>query len=432
MRYPQIVLGSNAEQKIRNRSPWIMDKEIHKTAKGLISGSLVEAINEKGHFLALGYYNEKSRISFRALSYQHEVIDAKWVIEKLLIAWKKRYLMGYQGSFRMVFSEADFLPGLVIDYYHDGLVQIFVVQVSTAGMARLFHDPYSYLRELVDRAQTELKIKYNWDHSIIVVRNDMNVRKFEGLEIEPTRLLKVPRDIDLSKFSFYVGKKAEQKLLADLLNGQKTGFFLDQTHNIEWICNLINDSALVKNISRPVRILDLCCYVGQWSSRLSHFLKQNKIESECHLVDVSQSALDIAEHNLRSVGAINIKKSKSDVLKDLSDWPINSEDDLYDIVICDPPALAKSQKDLPTGKHAYMKLNQQAFRLAAKNSLVVSCSCSGALDEKIFSEVLLKACLRAGKEPSYVFKTGNPPDHPNLHGFYEGSYLKMFVHIFAQ
>ncbi|NDD93374.1 methyltransferase domain-containing protein, partial [bacterium] len=208
----------------------------------------------------------------------------------------------------------------------------------------------------------------------------------------------------------------------DLLGGQKTGFFLDQWANIQLVLQRIEQWPVATR-RKQIRILDLCCYVGQWSAQLSRFFEQRGIQVEITLVDSSRAALQSAEKNVKASGATQIKTVETDVLRGLADLP----DRAFDLVISDPPALIKGRKDVPVGTHAYLQLHTQAARLVAEQGVWVACSCSGLLTEESFLETISKAARRQSRKFSWVARGGQAPDHPILAEFPEGRYLKCWL-----
>lgn len=419
-------IKANAENKVRQGHPWVFREEIQATSKGFRSGSLVELLDSKGQFLAIGYGNEESKIAFRVLSlFGHEKnpLSLESLVYKISLAWERRIQHGYSGSFRLCFSEADQLPGLIIDYYSNSSTQVFALQISTAGMQSALIDAYSVLRKVVDLGHSRGWTSLNWDSSVVVLRNDISVRKHEGLEVEVPRLIKALQNVELQNFTADVKAATLDKFLqmrCDLLNGQKTGFFLDQTENINQVCHWIQKSKAFNH--SDIKILDLCCYVGHWSAQLATTFKQMGKNVEVHLMDVSATALNFAQAN-SGAHADKVVVMQKDVLEALESMPKET----YDVVIADPPAFIKAKKDLPVGKHAYLKLNTQAFRVAKKGGLVVSCSCSGLLEEEDFKDIVKKAILRNALRASLVLQGRQGTDHPVTLSFPEGQYLKMLT-----
>jgi 23S rRNA (cytosine1962-C5)-methyltransferase len=424
-------LKKGSDRRIRGGHPWVFSNELQESPKGIAPGSAVELLDCQGQFLARGYGNPASLIAFRALTLDPDVLDP-WstahVVERLIQSWRQRRRFGFNGSFRLCFSENDFLPGLVIDYYvvkRGGTgAQIFCVQMSTAGMQAMLPDLSACLQALVEAASREHLSEITWENTGIVLRNDVSIRKLEGLEPQAPQVLRDVSGVDLGRAEIAIndlGADGAGKLIwmtCNLADGQKTGFFLDQVQNIRLVSQLLSGWRPGK-----VRILDLCCYVGHWSVQLANTLKRQGHDVEITLVDVSEPALAFAKGNVEKLG-LTAKTEIIDVLQGLDRLASQS----FDIVIADPPAFIKAKKDLPTGKHAYFKLNAQAFRLVASGGLVVSCSCSGHLSDEDLSEALRKATQRNRMWARGVLKGGHSPDHPTLPQFPEGSYLKMQVH----
>lgn len=430
-----IQVKPEAEKKLKMGHPWVMDQDLGEIPRNFQNGACVDFVNRKNEFLAFGYLNTKSRISGRVLTFDSTL---KSITQKtrlgahLLGCWKARKDRGFRGSFRLCYGESDFLPGLVIDYYLlTNQHQVFSIQMLTLGMQNLFADYLEILKEVVNEAHQLGLTSLTWDQTSIVLRNDVGVRKFEGLEVDVPRVIKTLRERDLSKAEILVNEVGGPGVLAlqtDLYQGQKTGFFLDQVENIRRVVQFFQQRPATKE---PLRILDLCCYVGHWSAQLAHHLGPSGTSKfapsvTCHLVDVSEKALAIAEKNVRPWSA-DVQTFRLNVLEELESLPSHS----YDLVIADPPAFIKSKKDLPTGRHAYAKLNAQAFRLARPGGFVVSCSCSGLLSEDDFRDSLLraqqKAQINTKLNTQIILKGSLSSDHPALMSFSEAGYLKMLL-----
>jgi 23S rRNA (cytosine1962-C5)-methyltransferase len=331
-----------------------------------------------------------------------------------------------------VFGESDYLPGLILDYYvveqNEKRAQVFVAQLVTAGMNEALKEVETFFRGLVKGAKDAGLTDFDWQSTAVVIRNDVSIRKLEGLSVEEPRLLKSLDGVYLKAVDILINSASDNGLVkmgCDLVGGQKTGFFLDQTHNIYLAVELFKKWAHSQE-KRKVRVLDLCCYVGHWSTQITRALKSLGFEVEISAVDISKTALAFARQNAEREGA-EVKVYEMDVSKELTDLPSA----YFDIVIADPPAFIKAKKDLPIGKHAYLKLNTQAFRVVKKNGFVASCSCSGLLEEEEFRDAIRKASLRNFSEVRSVLRGGHASDHPTLMQFPEGFYLKMFVHFIS-
>ncbi len=411
----------NSDRRFRQGHPWVYSNEILESPKGLEPGALVELRDPSGGFLARGYGNPHSLIAFRELTRDPELKTPDSVeafTQKLRQAITLRISAGLQASsFRACFGESDQLPGLVIDRYKTDQGQVLVIQAHTAGIDVRIPAIIEALEKLVG----ENLFQTPWSQTAIVLRNDMGVRKLEGLTEQEPQVFRKAGFAHLEETQIKVG---EHLFWTDLINGQKTGFFLDQASNIKKGVELFG-RAFAEGLElgkRPLKILDLCCYVGQWSSSLARSLVKQGVSVEVTAVDASQKALDFTARNLDK---ISFKTAKADVLKDLASWPKGE----FDLIVCDPPALIKSRKDIPTGTHAYLKLNTEVFRLIRRGGGVISCSCSGLLPESDFVATLAKASQRHGASVSWIGRGSQSPDHPVLSSFTEGAYLKAWFGI---
>lgn len=425
-------LKPGSEKRVRSGHPWVFSNELSVSPKGLPPGNPVELQDARGQFVARGYGNPHSLISFRALSFHSQ--DAQpWshasLREKVLDAWRVRKNAGFRGSFRLCFGESDYIPGLVCDYYliesQGQQAQVFCAQLVTAGMNLALSDLEGFFKELVEAARSEGLSKYDWNQTAVVLRNDVNIRKLEGLAVEEPRVVKSVDGFELSHATILLNASQDQglvKMSCDLQEGQKTGFFLDQTQNIFLFTHLLQQG-LPPGEGKLIRVLDLCCYVGHWSTQITRVLKSKGYQVEVSQLDVSETALHFARENAEREGA-QVLTLKMDVLEKLPELASAH----YDIVIADPPAFIKAKKDIPTGKHAYLKMNTQAFRLIKKGGYVVSCSCSGLLTEEDFQDVLRKSGQRNFAAFRSILRGGHAADHPTLMQFPEGFYLKMYTH----
>lgn len=431
-------LKKGHDARLRSKHPWVFSNELLDSPKSIKPGEPIEIQDIQGHFLARGYGNPHSLISFRALSFytkDENPASPKFIVDRIYQAWIYRKKCGFNKSFRICYSEADQIPGLILDRYYILLnnikYQVFSYQLLTAGMNVIFKEHwFKIFNELVQKTLSDGLSQFDWEHTLILERNDVSVRKLEGIEVESAQVLKTVDACDLKDVTIVVENvnqlSPDVEFQVNLYEGQKTGFFLDQTFNMRLLINhLEQQKESLKN--KKIKILDLCCYMGQWSSQIVSNLKTWGIDCEVHLVDISTLALEKAKFNLQKYHddhyPIEILTYKKDVLE-ISDLPENS----FDIVISDPPAFVKNKKDIHQGLHAYYKLNLQALRLAAPGAVMVSCTCSGLVQMDDFKASLRKAVLKSGKYARCVQYGGQGSDHPTIMSFPEGFYLKMIMH----
>lgn len=424
-----------SDKRIRARHPWVFSNELLESPKGILKGERVELQDMQGKFLARGYGNPHSLIAFRAMTFEMHHGDPcapDFIVHRLVKAWKHRSLLGFKTSFRLCFSEADHLSGLIVDRYlieqDSKKYQVFSYQLLTAGMDLIFQNSELIFKPLVEKLVEEGLETLGWDETLILSRNDVNIRKLEGLEPEEAKMIKSIPEVNLADVNVLIQSvmNENENLIfnINMIEGQKTGFFLDQTYNMKLLIEALKPRLhLFKN--KPVKIVDLCCYMGQWAAQIAHYLSTQNIKSEVILVDVSELALKKAHQNLKRIPNCTVSYKKLDVLTGLVEFAENS----FDVVISDPPAFVKNKKDMETGLHGYMKLNQQAFRIANPNGIVVSCTCSGVVQLTDFKNSIRKGMLRSGKKAKLVAEGGLGWDHPQLLEYPEGQYLKMLLHV---
>jgi 23S rRNA (cytosine1962-C5)-methyltransferase len=426
-------LRAKADQRFRSGHPWVYSNELQESPKGIEPGAPVELQDAGGKFLARGYGNPNSLIAFRALSRDPSIArpdSPEEIVKALVSASQLREQAGLmEFSHRLCFGEADSLPGMIIDRYRTGeQTQVFAVQLHTAGMDRLQPHLLTILKALVEKQSTRI----TWENTAVVLDNEISARKLEGVPQESPRVLKDAPGVNLEHAKIRVApalstSASSAKLSTpifvefetDLLGGQKTGFFLDQAANIQLAAERLKS---IRSATKAVRILDLCCYVGQWATQLTRVFREQGLEVEVTVVDASASALEHAKSNVEREGA-QCQALKADVLTGLG----VIADQSFDLVICDPPALIKSRKDIPTGTHAYLQLNTQVFRIVRRGGFVVSCSCSGLLEEESFLKVLSKAAYRNRVPVRWIARGTQAPDHPMRIEFPEGRYLKAWI-----
>lgn len=392
-------LKKGGDLRFRRGHPWIFSGEIAHSTKEVEPGECVELRDASDRFLAYGMAHPTSNISFRRLSQnakETDVLSVDFFMRRLALAQELRAQLKWNlFSHRMAFAEADGLPGLVIDLFK-AEEDLLVFQIATAGMDRA----RNHLLEALDK----LKFK-----NVLEVSTSSH-RKLEGLGIR--RELICGRSFEVSKIKL---KHLDDTLSlnCDFESGQKTGFFLDQQNNVQLLL------ALLRPQDRPLKILDLCCYVGQWSAQIAKFFASRL---EVDLVDSSKRALDLAKQNCESFGA-SVRTFEMDILEN---W-VGIEEQYYDIVICDPPAFVKKKADLNHGIAAYIKLNREAIRRVRPGGLFVTCSCSGAVRSSDFDDILVQAKNKASRQIRWLAHGGHPPDHPTLLEFPEGEYLKCRI-----
>ncbi len=411
-------LKKGADFRIRSGHPWVFTGELAHSAKELAPGEVVELRDAGDHFLAYGYGHPSSQICFRKLSSrskEKDVLSVEFFQRRLQSAFEHRRASGWsEFSHRWLFAEADGVPGLVVDSFltaEQGW--IVVVQASTAGMDKALPNVYAALEELGTQR----------GGLTVVDAPSSKSRVMEGLKIGEKRVVfGSSRDLYDSDIRFL----DEVRLRVDIAHGQKTGFFLDQQWNIHLLKKALKHTFKRSSLgpgSGVIRILDVCCYVGQWSAHLAAaFMSEGGRPVHVTTVDTSEPALSFAKHNV-SRYAGEVESICGDALEVLG----GLEPESYDIVVCDPPAFIKKRADLENGLRAYTKLNRDALKLLKPGGIFVGASCSGLVKAEDWRQVLMNASLKSGRVLRHLYMGGHGPDHPVRPEFPEGEYLKCFI-----
>lgn len=391
--YPQITLHAGREKSVYFYHPWIFSRAIKTIPPKVQDGDIINVLAHDGKMLGTAYFNSKSQIALRLLSFFEEVnVDQRFLEEKFRSAYTRRlaFLDPYTNAYRLVFSESDGLPGLIVDRYKDFLV----IQIHTLGMDKL--------KDVIVKA-----LKAVFQPKGIYERSDVDVRKKEGLKSFPKGVFwgeEPPESYEIEEHGL--------KFFVDIQQGQKTGFFLDQRAN----------RLTLRNYCKNKEVLNLFSYSGGFSlSALQG--GASKVTS----VDISQSALDLAQKNFELNGYD--AKKHSFAAQDVFDYLdlCLKEGRTFDLVVVDPPAFVKSKDHLKNALQAYIRLNEKALKVVKKGGIIASSSCSSHVSRDLFQMVLFKAALKTGDNLTIIETKTQPFDHPLNIRFPEGEYLKFFV-----
>jgi 23S rRNA (cytosine1962-C5)-methyltransferase len=377
-----VRVNRKAAERAASGHPWIFASDVTDRADAA-PGDTVRVLDPRGKFLGVAHYSSTSQITLRLLSDQPEPSDRTFFLNRLsaAIAHRER-IVENSNAYRLVFSEADLLPGLIVDRYGPYLV----MQNLSQGMDRA--------RDLIAHCLQELIAPTG-----ILARNDANVRKHEGLPLEVATLSgEIPERVHIEMNGL--------KLEADLLHGQKTGVYLDQRENYVAAARWARG-----------RVLD--CFTSTGGFALHAAAKAESVEA----VDSSAPALATAESNARANGITNVQFRQADVFEFLS----GIERRRYSMVVLDPPAFAKSRRDLDAAARGYKEINLRALRLLDTGGVLVTCSCSHHMSEAMLYEVIAQAALDAGKTLRALERRTQASDHPILLTVPETLYLKCLI-----
>ncbi len=368
-----------------NGHPWIFSGAIEKIDGDAQSVDIADVLDSKNNWLARGYYNPKSQIRVRLLTWQKETIDGEFFARRLRDALdlRRRHLPAGTTAYRIVNGEGDFLPGLIVDRYAGFLV----CQFYTAGMARFRDEILDALRccESIDG---------------IFERTEGRVGDEEGLEpsVGTIRGDPPPETIEI--------EEGGHKFLVDIRRGQKTGFFLDQRDN----------RAFFETISRARSVLNCFAYTGGFS--VSAFAGGAK---EVVTFDSSKPALELAEQNLERNG---FGAAPGELLKGDAFAYLKEIDRQFDAIVLDPPSLAHKRNDIDAAAGGYKFLNLHALKHLNPGGMLLTFSCSQHISSDLFQKIVFGAAVDAQRRVSMVKRLGHAIDHPVSLHHPEGEYLK--------
>ncbi len=366
-------------KKHHHGHPWIFSNEIK--SEGKIEPGEIVRIHQGKKFLGRGFYNPHSLIAVRRFADTDQEFDQQFVDRLIDTALERRRTWSTEDSFRLVHSESDGLPGLIIDKYESN----FVIQINCYGMDRR--------RDMIIKSLARLKPGFIYEKS------DVQLRKLEGLS--PVEILRYGKLINPIAI-----KQAGITIMVDVEKGQKTGYFFD----------LADIRKKVKGICRNRNVLDLFCYTGAFSL----YAARGGALSVTG-VDSSASAIELATENSSRSGCTMTDFICADVFDFLRQ---NAQ--TYNLIIVDPPSFAKSKKVLAEARRGYRDLNRQAMKHLAQGGLLVTTSCSYHITEDDFQVILLKAAVDVGIELQVTARMTQSLDHPILLNMPESHYLKCF------
>ncbi len=383
----RVFLKPDLKNRVKNGHPWIYENEIDRIEGDFENGDIAMVFFHSGDFLGKGYLNTRSRITVRLLTRKNEEIDSEFFKRRLrkILEWKVP-LIHDTNAFRVIFSEADGIPGLTVDKYADHLV----IQIGTLGIDRL---KMEILRALID----VLKPKGIYEKS------DYSGREKEGLK--PFRGWVYGTGPELLEFEMN-----GLRFLADT-KGQKTGAFLDQRIN----ATLLRDFASVK------RALDVFSYTGNFSA---HLLKYGT--DHVTLIDYSERALEIAREILNRNGF----KGRYDlILGNAFDElrKLHKSGEKYDLIVLDPPAFAKSFDDKKSAYRGYKEINLRSMKIMHDGGILATSSCSRVVSEADFLVVLYDSAADSKVKLRILKRGGQPPDHTPVLNIFETFYLKFLI-----
>lgn len=388
-----VTLKKGEGRIIKGGGAWVFDNEIASIMGSFENGDIVVVKDFDGYPLGKGFINSNSKIRIRLMTRKIEQeIDSNFLRMRLVDAWEYRKKTVDTGSCRVVFGEADFLPGLVIDKFSD----VLVVQSLALGIDR-------YKEQLVDLLK-EILLEDGFMIRGVYERSDAKVRKQEGL----------PRVKGFLGEEFDTNVPMEEngvKYIVDVKDGQKTGFFLDQKYN-RWA---------IRKLCKGAKVLDCFTHTGSFGLNAA----QAGAESVLSL-DASELAIAQARENAKLNGLEDIVSYECvDVFEKLPE--LERAGELFDVVILDPPAFTKSRNSVKNAIKGYREINLRGLKLVKDGGYLATCSCSHFMEEDLFVKTIGQAAKSAHKRLRQVEFRTQSPDHPILWAADESYYLKFLI-----
>ena len=390
-----VVINRKGEASIKFfRHPWVYRSSIKDIVGDIKNGSVVRIVSEDKTLLGWGFYSEKSLIALRIFDFSGSELPENWIEEKIESAYRLRKTLNLgSNAYRLVNSEGDLFPGLIVDIYNSSIV----VKPQVRGVECI-------LDRIVDTLE----------------------KKFPGFSVYLKRDERAARVEGLNKLSGYLCGEGDGteiieeqgiKFVVDYARGQKTGFYLDQRDN----------RRIMLEISNGKRVLNLFAYTGGFSlySVRGGAIDVDSVESSEYALELSKRNLKLNQSNSlwRDSKQVSVEWIRADAMHFVSEI----DDGYYDIIILDPPPFARRRRELKGAVKGYSELNYRAIRKIKGGGFILTFSCSGVVSRDVFREIILKQGVRAKREVRILKELHPPPDHPTYLFHSEGEYLKGFL-----
>ena len=393
MELKSIVLNKGKEKSLERKHPWLFSGAINRiisdTGDAPAIGELVDIVDYRNNFLALGHFSDGT-IAVRIISFKEVEINQAFWNDKIQSAYNLRESLGLTDNsstniYRLMHAEGDGVPGLIIDFYNGTVI----IQAHSIGIFNA-----------IDEISIALQKVYGANLIAIYNKSSESISK-QTKEIVENEYIYTNGEPNL------IGLEYDNQFNLDWINGQKTGFFLDQRENRK----------LIGDYSKGKKVLNTFCYSGGFSI---YALKAGA--KEVHSVDSSQKAIDLVNENVSLNGLKKHKSFTSDTLDYLKENTIN-----YDVIILDPPAYAKNQKAKHNAIQGYKRLNLMALKQIKAGGILFTFSCSQVVNRKLFYDTIVASAIESGRNIRVLHHLSQPADHPVNILHPEGEYLKGLV-----
>ncbi len=401
--FPKFTVTKKAEASLRAGHPWVYEAEITSVTPNtpIENGSLVDVVSQKGTYLGTGFYSEKSKIRVRILAQNANETFGEAFFERRLryaVEYRKTVMQEDFSCCRLVFGEADGLPGLTVDRFSN----LLVAQVLSYGMDLRKDMIFSLLLKILRESGETVDAVYE--------RNDVAIRELEGLE-QYKAWAKISENSHPETTQTEITENGI-RYTVDVENGQKTGFFLDQKYNRREIAR----------IAKGKTLLDCFTHTGSFALNAAKGGAKKVIA-----VDISETAVSMARENAGKNGLSDVMECvKADVFDYLRGL-YEKREKPYDFIILDPPAFTKSRKTVGNATNGYKEINLLAMRILPRGGYLATCSCSHFMRDDLFRKMLVDCAAEAGVKLRQIEARQQGPDHPILWNVPETDYLKFYI-----
>lgn len=399
--FPKVIISKKGEMHLKSGHPWVFEGEITGYPESYENGEIVDVFSQKDRYLGSGFINDNSKIRVRVISKNaNDKFDRDFYRRRLKYAVDYRKTVMGDGDFkccRLIFGEADLFPGLTVDRFED----VLSVQVLSLGIEKIKH---FLIPDLV-----EILREYGEEITAVYERNDVSLREREGLE-QYKGFFKAEGLLS-ERTPIVTITENNIKYEVDFVNGQKTGFFLDQKYN----------RLAIQKIAKGKTVLDCFTHTGAFA--LNARLAGAKSVTA---VDISEEALKTAAHNAELNGFSDISFLCENVFDLLTEMK-NSGKCPYDFIILDPPAFTKSSSTVKAAYRGYKEINLKAMKLLPRGGYLATCSCSHFMTDELFRKMLCEAAFDAEVTLREIEVRRQSPDHPILMNVPETEYLKFYI-----
>lgn len=388
-----VTLKKGQGRTLKAGGLWVFDNEIAKIDGEFENGDIVAVLDFDGYFMGYGFINTKSKITVRLLTRKKDdVVDEKFIEKRVRDAWNYRKDTIDTSSCRIIFGEADFLPGIVVDKFSD----VLVVESLALGIDKLKPMILDCLKKVL--AEDHITVRGVYE------RSDAKVRQNEGME----------------RYKGFIGREFDTKVeivengvhyYVDVRDGQKTGFFLDQKNNRKSVQRIVKDKT----------VLDCFTHTGSFALNAGYAGAKEVLGVDASDLAVEQARKNAQLNNLQD----RVKFMTADVFDLLP--KLEEEGKKYDVVILDPPAFTKSRSSVKNAVKGYREINLRGLKLVKDRGYLVTCSCSHFMDPELFAKTIKEAAHGAHKRLRQVEFRTQAPDHPILWAADESYYLKFYI-----